>query len=114
MVMSTGHQRRAAGIAANLSAAESNRSDYEQAARRALSHCIRSGQPFSADDLHRYIPDDLEADAHHNVVPSLLGVSAAAGELRRVGAANSSRPSRHGSRNALWIAAAVEPEGGSS
>lgn len=103
--MSTGGRRRAAGIAANLSAAEHNRPDYEQAARRALSRCIRSGQPFSADDIHRHIPDDLEADAHHNVIPSLLGVSAAAGEIHRIGAANSSRPSRHGSRNALWIAA---------
>lgn len=102
--MSTGHQRRAAGIAANLSAAEANRPSYDEAARAALSRCIRSGAPFSADDLHHHIPDDIEPDTTHNVVPSLLGVYAAAGVIRRVGAANSTRPSRHGSRNALWIA----------
>lgn len=103
--MSTGHQRRAAGIAANLSAAEANRPDYDAAARRALARCIRSGRPFTADDIHRRIPAELKPTAGSNVVPSLLGVSAAAGEIRRVGEANSARASRHGSRNQVWIAA---------
>lgn len=103
--MSTGHQRRAAGIAANLSAVERNRPSYEQAARSALAACIRSGEPFTADDIHRAIPAEAGVDQTNNVVPSLLGVHASAGAIRRLGEANSSRPSRHGSRNQVWIAA---------
>ena len=101
--MSTGHQRRAAGITANLSAAGANQPDYEQAARTALAECLRSGEPFTADDIHRRIPAEVGADETNNVVPSLLGVCASAGEIRRIGAANSARPSRHGSRNQVWI-----------
>lgn len=108
--MNTGNRRRAAGIAANLSAAERNRPSYDEAARTALARCIRSGEPFTADDVHRRIPAEVEPDASHNVVPSLLGVHASAGLIRRVGAANSSRPSRHGSRNQVWIATNPDEE----
>lgn len=111
--MSIEDHRRAAGIAANLASASDNQPDYAEAARSALAACVRSGRPFTADDLHRAIPTGIEPDRSHNVVPSLLGASAAAGVIRRIGAAHSARPSRHSSRNALWIAAA-EPEEASS
>ncbi len=37
----------------------------------------------------------------------LLGI-AAAGVIRGIGAANSTRPSRHGSRNQIWITTTTE------
>lgn len=106
--MSAGHQRRAAGITSNLTAAEKRRPSYTEAARAALAECIRTGQPFTADDIHRRIPAEVGTDHTNNVVPSLLGVHAAAGVIRGIGAANSTRPSRHGSRNQIWITTTTE------
>lgn len=102
--MSTGYQRRHAGITANLAATDDAQALYTEAARTALAECVRVGESFTADDVHRRIPPEAGRDRTNNVVPSLLGVLSAAGVIRRVGEVNSSRPSRHGSRNQVWIA----------
>lgn len=102
---STGYQRRHAGMTANLAASEDNQAAYTEAARTVLAEHIREGAAFTADDVHRAMPAAAGTDRTNNVVPSLLGVLAAQGVIRRVGAANSARPSRHGSRNQVWVAA---------
>lgn len=102
--MTTDEQLRSDGITANLAAATSGNRDYRHHAERVLAEFIRRRIPFTADEIRKAIPDGVEAH-HPNVLPSLLGAAASKHVIRPVGFTNSTRPSRHASRNRVWIAA---------
>ncbi|WP_064059267.1 hypothetical protein [Prescottella equi] len=85
-----------------LAAAVKPYSDYLDAARAALNACITGRVPFSADTVHALIPP-AAGQGGSNVIPALMGAAAKAGRMYRIDDVNSSRRSRHYSRNGLWI-----------
>ena len=78
--------------------------DYKNAAREAIAQLIESGKPFTADDVHRLIPDELQPH-HPNVLPAMLGGAASAGRIVGDSYRKSGRRTRHASHNKLWRAA---------
>lgn len=78
--------------------------DYKNAVREAIAELIASGRPFTADDVHRMIPRELQPH-HPNVLGAMLGGAASAGRIAAVSHRKSGRKSRHASHNKLWRAA---------
>jgi hypothetical protein len=101
-VTEAGEQLRMIGIDACLAAAVSINRTYRQHAEAVITELIAAGDPFTADDVRRAMPTDLEAH-HPNVLPSLLGCLSARGAIKPVDWATSGRRSRHASRNRVWI-----------
>lgn len=104
--MTTGEQLRMDGLAANLAAQTAPHRDYREHAERVLAEFVRERREFTADDVHRQLPDDIKPQSTKspNVIPSLIGSYSAQKVIVPVGWANSTRPSRHASRNRIWTA----------
>jgi len=99
---SQGEQLKMVGIDACLAGATSVMRTYRQQAEQIIHDLIRAGDPFTADDVRRAMPPDLEPHSP-NVLPSLLGNLASKGEITSVDWRISRRRSRHASRNRVWI-----------
>jgi len=98
-----GQRRRDAGMATAETGPRARvwRLDADQA-MRAL---IRSGQPFTADDLVRavgYLPD--EGTNKNNAVGALFAAYSRRHEIRPAGSAVTSRAAGHGRRMTVWRA----------
>lgn len=78
--------------------------DYRVEAQKALTACIESGEPFTADSI-RLRMDPNVTDVHHNVLPAMISNAQRRGEIVRVGVVKSPNKSRHGGWNALWLSA---------
>lgn len=102
--MSTGEQLRMEGMTANLAAQTAPHRDYREHAEHILAEFVRQRREFTADDVHRQLPDDIkpQSQQHPNVIPSLIGIYSAQKVIVPVGWANSTRASRHASRNRIW------------
>jgi hypothetical protein len=86
----------------NLAAAQSVLRTYKDHAEAALIELARTGQEFTADDIRKRIPAGVEAHSP-NVLPSLLGIWSAQDKILPVDWTTSKRPSRHSSRNRVWV-----------
>ncbi|MGH3859186.1 hypothetical protein [Actinokineospora sp.] len=96
---------RHAGQEANLAAASAVHRRYRDAVEAVLADLVESGRPFTADDVRRGVPDEVEAEAHSpNVLPSVLGIWAARRVIVPCGEYRSRRRPRRASRNRVWIA----------
>lgn len=84
-----------------MTAAAANSPSYADAARDAIER-IKPGVEFTADDIRNAIPGHITAH-HPNVLPSVFGSLASQGLIRRVAETNSTRRSRHASRNGIWV-----------
>ncbi|GAA5104725.1 hypothetical protein [Haloechinothrix salitolerans] len=93
---------RNAGQEANLAAAVAVHRRYREAAETVLAELVREGRPFTAEDIRKGIPDDVEAHSP-NVLPSVLGTWAARRLIVPCGEYRSRRRSRRASRNRVWI-----------
>lgn len=105
--MSTGEQLRIEGIQKNLAAATSGNRTYRWHAEKALAELIRSKREFTADDIRARIPQNVVAH-HANVLPSVIANARSRGDIVPVGRCRTTRPSRHASRNTVWVAAPAE------
>ena len=97
----TGEQLLFEGIEANLAAATAPHRTYREHAEVVLADIARRGVEFTADDVRRRIPDDVEPHSH-NVLPSLIRLWASRGHIEPVGWVRSTRPTRHASVNRVW------------
>jgi hypothetical protein len=97
---------RHAGQSANLAAATAVHRKYREAAETVLADLVAEGRPFTAEDVRRGIPDDVEAHSP-NVLPSVLGIWAARRRIVPCGEYRSRRRSRRASRNRVWIGCAT-------
>lgn len=99
----SGQQLRDQGITDVLAADTAPHRGYGDMVRDVIER-TPPGVRFSADDVRDQLPAD--ARPHHpNVMPSVFGVLASAGVIRRVGDVNAARRSRHGSRISVWVRA---------
>lgn len=72
-------------------------------ANEALVLLASKGAPFSADQLHAFIPEGIEPH-HPNAVGAFFKAAQNAGRIKHTGQyVMASRGPRHGNRNALWI-----------
>lgn len=99
--MSTGIEARDAGWQKVL---ENCPVGYRDFAHAAIDYLITLGEPFTADDIHRLIPDGVEPHSP-NVVPALLGSRAKNGLIVPIGRYRTTRRTRHSSKNQVWKAA---------
>jgi hypothetical protein len=92
---------RHAGQAANLAAGTAVHRDDRGRVETAVAVLARSGQPFTADDVHRRLDEPYD----RNLVSSVLGVWAQRGHLREaeLRAVPSQSRSRRGSRIRWWV-----------
>lgn len=94
----------AAGLADRhngMTTVAANSPTYAEAARDAIAR-IQPGTEFTADTIRAAIPQHITAH-HPNVLPSVFGALASAGTIRRIAETNSTRRTRHASRNGIWI-----------
>jgi hypothetical protein len=95
---------RRTGQETNLAAASAGHRRYRETVETVLAELVASGRPFTADDIRRAIPDEVDAEAHSpNVLPSVLGIWAARRVIVPCGEYRSRRRSRRASRNRVWI-----------
>ncbi|MEU4444874.1 hypothetical protein AB0K14_03325 [Actinosynnema sp. NPDC050801] len=100
---------RHAGQQDNLAAASAVHKRYRETVETVLAELVRQGQPFTADDVRKAIPDEVAAEAHSpNVLPSVLGTWAARRVIVSCGEYRSRRRSRRASRNRVWIARSAD------
>lgn len=103
----TGEQLRDQGysdvLAADASIARGTRKHIE----RGLDELIALGLPFTADDLHAWLGDDVQPHSV-NLVPALFGTYRCAGRIVPTGWVTSTRPSRHAAAVRVWIAAPAQ------
>lgn len=83
----------------------------------ALDRLVASGRFFTVDDIRAEARvlcgrDGRVFAPHPNLFGSVIGTAAAQKRIVRVGEANSARPSRNASRNAVWTAAPTNPAPG--
>lgn len=72
-------------------------------ANEALDKCIQLGVPFSADQLHAFIPEGVEPH-HPNAIGAFFRTAERAGRIKHTGQfVRASRSPRHGNPNGLWI-----------
>lgn len=99
------HQGQAATLAADQSVVRGH-GDF---IRAALDAYVSNGDKFSADDV-REVAARLAADCGHtfdpspNLLPAILGGAAASGRIVSVGWVNSTRRTRHASKNRVYRA----------
>jgi hypothetical protein len=101
MTTTEGEQLRLDGVHANLAAATAINRTYRDHAEEVITRYIRQGALFTADDIHRLIPEGIEPHSP-NVLPSLLAYYSRRKLIRPVGWAASGRASRHASHNRIW------------
>lgn len=98
-----GKSLRDDGTAAVIAAATAPHRTYKDYAVEALESLITSGRPFTSDDVHALIPEDVKPHSA-NVLPALIGSAASRRRIVPAGWIASVRPTRHASRNRMWIA----------
>lgn len=102
----TGMQLRNEGQAAVIAADTAAHRDYRRTLQAVLDDLIAARLPFTADDVRRIA---LERDPccapSPNLLPALIGSAARHHRIIPAGWINSSRPTRHASRNRLWVGA---------
>lgn len=102
MSLQEGRALRDAGIAAVDAAGVAVHKTWRPKAEAALDTLIRSGHPFTADDLRALVD---EQPNHPNQVGSLFTAAARRGEIRKMGYRQSHVKSRQAGTQDLWIAA---------
>lgn len=96
-------RRRDQGTASVIAAAESvTRRSAKAHVIEAIQRRAESGRPFTADDVQRDLPEDIEPHSP-NLLPALINGASKRGLIRMHGLARSSRPSRHAGRVCIWI-----------
>ncbi|GGM65042.1 hypothetical protein GCM10012275_39480 [Longimycelium tulufanense] len=101
--LALGFADRRTGQESNLAAATATHRAYREHAERALAALVADGRPFTADDIRRAIPEDVEPHSP-NVLPSVLGIWAARRVIVPCGEYRSPRRARRASRNRVWVA----------
>lgn len=110
--MTTGLERRDEGWSAVQAADQAANRDYGDHIRAALAWLIKTGEPFTSDDVARIAADDANvciccATKPHspNLIGSIIGTAARAGRITRTGnRRRSTHPSRNAAYNAEWKA----------
>lgn len=97
----TGEQRRDTGVQAVLAASSGVNRSYRFYAERAIAAFVWENDPFTADDVHREIPEGVEPHSP-NVLPAVIRSAAQRGVIVQVGWSKSNRPSRHASMQRIW------------
>lgn len=98
----TGTQLRIVGEDATLAAATAINRDFREHAEDILDDLIEAGRPFTAEDIRRKIPDGVEPHSP-NVLPAVIGRASRAGRIKTIGWCGTTRNTRHGSVNRLWV-----------
>lgn len=101
----TGSQLRDQGIADVLDADHAVNRGVREHVEHVLDELIESGRPFCADDVHRLLPQDVQPHSPH-LIPALFRTYAVREQIRQVGWATSTRPTRHAGVVRMWIGAA--------
>lgn len=102
MSLQDGRDLRDVGIAAVDAAGVAAHKTWRPKAEAALDQLIRSGSPFTADDLRALVDEPPD---HPNQVGALIMGASRRGEIRKLGYRQSRVKSRQAGSLALWVAA---------
>lgn len=100
----TGSQLRDEGINAVLDADVAPHRGCREHIERVLDELIAAGHPFCADDVHKLLPEDMQPHSPY-LIPALFRVYRTREQIRQVGWATSTRPTRHAGVVRMWVGA---------
>lgn len=99
----TGAELRDRGIADALAADVAPQRGLRDDLEAVLDRLIASGAVFTADDLRRRLPRDVDQRVGPALVGAVFRVAANRGAIRACGWATSERPGRHRGVHRTWI-----------
>lgn len=98
----TGEQLRDQGIADVLDADDAVHRGAREHIARALEELIGRGRPFTSDDVHELLPEDVQPHSP-NLLPAVVRAFRGAKRIEQVGWSTSTRPTRHAGVIRQWI-----------
>ncbi|WP_240373138.1 hypothetical protein [Brevibacterium zhoupengii] len=76
--------------------------------RATLDRLIKSGEPFSADEIRDALEGNEAVERamfkRPNLLPAIIGGASRKGLIEPIGIVKPTRPSRHSNRNLIWRA----------
>lgn len=76
--------------------------------RSVIERLIKSGEPFSADEIRDALEGNEAVERamfkRPNLLPAIIGGASRKGLIEPIGIVKPSRPSRHANRNLIWRA----------
>lgn len=102
----TGQQLLDLGLSNALAADLAVHRGHQFAIEQALDTLIRSGEPFTADDLRKLLGPSFRPGTL-NLIGAVFAGYHRAGRIHPIGWCGSERPVRHCGSQRIWIAAAV-------
>ncbi|WNV89022.1 hypothetical protein [Umezawaea sp. Da 62-37] len=90
-------------MAAVIDADEAVHRGYRTHIEAVLDALVDAGAPFTADDVHEGLPEDVQRRMAPNLLPALFSAYSSADRIVRVGYTTSTRTARHAGVIRQWI-----------